>query len=101
MFRLSLSHPRGPNVQIHIKNVLCIVGSPTLTVSVVRAETCSPAVTLYVLYLVLLCLTLSIHCILQTHTLQYITPIASPLQRWLHDRAPVLRHTYIARPVIY
>jgi len=30
-----------------------------------------------------------------THT-QYVILIAFPLQQWLHKRAPVLRHTYIA-----
>jgi len=30
-----------------------------------------------------------------THT-QYVILIASPLQQWLHERALVLRYTYIA-----
>ena len=34
MFRLSLSYSQTLMIQIHINNVLCIVRSPTLTVSV-------------------------------------------------------------------
>ena len=36
MFRLSLSHLQALMIQIQTTNVLCIVGSPTLTISVVN-----------------------------------------------------------------
>ena len=36
MFRLSLSHLQALMMQIHTKKVLCIVGSPVLTISVVN-----------------------------------------------------------------
>ena len=32
--------------------------------------------------------------------LEYVILIAVPLKRWLHDRASLLRYTYIACPVI-
>jgi hypothetical protein len=35
-----------------------------------------------------------------THS-EYVTPIAVPLQQWLHERASMLRHTYIACIVAY
>ena len=38
MFWLSLSHLQALMIQIHTKNVLCIVGSPMLTISVVNTE---------------------------------------------------------------
>ena len=34
-----------------------------------------------------------------THS-EYVTFIASPLQQWLHERASILRYTYIACVVI-
>ena len=36
MFRISLSHLHALMIQILTKKVLCIVGSPTLTISVVN-----------------------------------------------------------------
>ena len=83
MFRLSLSHLQALMIQIHTKKVLCTVGSPTLTIyryckcsgshnaqyflcmdpyhaglkMTVAIKTCTPVITLYVLYVLLLCLT--------------------------------------------
>jgi len=31
---------------------------------------------------------------------EYVTLVAFPLQQWLHERASILRYTYVARLVI-
>jgi hypothetical protein len=46
------------------------------------------------------------HCMLDIkgykHTLtEYVILIAFPLQQWLHDRASLLRYTYIACLVLF
>ena len=35
-----------------------------------------------------------------THS-EYVVPIAFPLQQWFHERAPLLRYTYIVCPFLF